>query len=238
MVAVNTRRMGVAASTWVSVEPALQARGLTRTLRSGDTETSVLQDVSIAVHPGELVVVTGSSPSALSTLLSCLAGSEQPDAGTVWVGGIRLSGQSEQVRARLRARWIGVVPTSGHLFGHLTVAQNVQLAPIMIAGRRPPDTMDVLTRLGIAHRCYAYPAQLSPGERARAGLAVALANDPAVLLADDPTHELDEATEGALFDELLEHPRQGKAVLVAGDRASVAAPADRALVLDNGRLSE
>ena len=98
--------------------------------------------------------------------------------------------------------------------------------------------MDVLNRLGIAHRFYPYPAQLSPGERARAGLAVALANDPAVLLADDPTRDLDEATEAALFDELLEHARHGKAVLVAGHRAAAAAPADRVLILDEGRLSE
>ena len=216
----------------------MQASGLFLTLRSGDAETSVLQDVSIGVHSGELVVVAGSTPSGPSTLLSCLAGSQEPDAGTVWVGGARLSGQSEQLRARLRARTIGVMPTSGNLFGHLTVAQNVQLAPIMIAGRRPPDTMDVLSRLGIAHRFYPYPAQLSPGERARAGLAVALANDPAVLLADDPTRDLDEATEAALFDELLEHARHGKAVLVAGHRAAVAAPADRVLILDEGRLSE
>src|SRR5664279_2562455 len=142
VVTVNTRRMGATASTRVSVEPALQASGLFLTLRSGDAETSVLQDVSIGVYPGELVVIAGSTPSGPSTLLSCLAGSQEPDAGTVWVGGTRLSGQSEQLRARLRARTIGVVPTSGNLFGHLTVAQNVQLAPIMIAGRRPPDTMD------------------------------------------------------------------------------------------------
>jgi len=238
VVAVNTRRMAGAASTRVSVEPALQASGLSLTVRSGDAETAVLQDVSVGVYPGELVVVAGSTASGPSTLLSCLAGSQEPDAGTVWVGGTRLSGESEQARARLRARWIGVVPTSGNLFANLTVAQNVQLAPRLIGDRRPPDTMDVLSRLGIAHRFYAYPGQLSPGERARAGLAVALANDPAVLLADDPTRDLDVATEAALFDELLEHARDGKAVLVAGHRAADAAPADRVLVLDIGRLSE
>ena len=214
----------------------MQARELYRFFRAGDEEIQALRGVSFTLAAGELVAVTGPSGSGKSTLLACLAGLDEPDGGTVRIHGNRLSHQSEPVRARLRARWIGMLFQSGNLFAHLTVAQNVQLAPRLIGGDRPAAA-GLLAELGIDHRAYAYPGQLSGGELARAGLAVALANDPAVLLADEPTGELDRATEAAVLDLLADRADRGVAVLVASHSPAVAAAADRVLVLTDGQLT-
>ena len=217
-------------------ESVLQARELYRFFRAGDEEIQALRGVSFTLSAGEVVAVTGPSGSGKSTLLACLAGLDEPDGGTVRIHGNRLSHQSEPVRARLRARWIGMLFQSGNLFAHLTVAQNVQLAPRLIGGDRPAAA-GLLAELGIDHRAYAYPGQLSGGELARAGLAVALANDPAVLLADEPTGELDRATEAAVLDLLADRADRGVAVLVASHSPAVAAAADRVLVLTDGQLT-
>ena len=217
-------------------ESVLQARELYRFFRAGDEEIQALRGVSFTLAAGELVAVTGPSGSGKSTLLACLAGLDEPDGGTVRIHGNRLSHQSEQTRARLRARWIGMLFQSGNLFAHLTVAQNVQLAPRLMGGDRR-SAAELLAELGIDHRAYAYPGQLSGGELARAGLAVALANDPAVLLADEPTGELDRASEAAVLDLLADRADRGVAVLVASHSPAVAAAADRVLVLTDGQLT-
>jgi len=216
--------------------PAMAAESLHRFFHSGDEETQALRGVSITLAPGEFVAVVGPSGSGKSTLLSCLAGLDEPDGGTVRVDGTRLTRRPEAERARLRARLVGVLMQSGNLLGHLTIAQNIDVAR-SLAGTSARGRDNYLTALGLAHRADARPETLSGGETVRAGLAVALANDPPVLLADEPTGELDSSTEAQVLDILTRRAHHGTALLVASHSAAVAAAADRVITLDNGQVT-
>jgi putative ABC transport system ATP-binding protein len=215
----------------------LSAASLYRFFHAGDDETLALQGVSLAVDAGELVAVTGPSGSGKSTLMACLAGLDEPDGGSVHIAAQRMSRRTEEQRAALRASHVGVLFQQTNLVGHLSVADNVALAQ-RLRGQVLPEWRDeVLERCGIAGRAHARPGQLSGGELARAGLAVALANDPPVILADEPTGELDEATAARVLGLLRERAGAGTAVLVATHDASIAAAADRELRLSDGRLA-
>jgi putative ABC transport system ATP-binding protein len=216
----------------------LEAKSLYRFFHAGDDETLALQGVSLSVEAGEVVSVTGPSGSGKSTLLSCLAGLDEPDGGMVRVDGERLSRRPEEERARVRGERIGMLFQSNNLVGHLSVAENVGLAQRLAgsndhAARRAA----VLARCGIEHRAHARPAQLSGGELARAGLAVALANDPSVILADEPTGELDAVTAVRVLDLLRERAANGAAVLLVTHSADVAAATDREVRLRDGRVA-
>ena len=216
--------------------PALDASSIYRFFHAGDEETLALQGVSLTVCRGELVAVVGPSGSGKSTLLACLAGLDEPDGGRVLVEGERLSRRPEPERAALRAGRIGVLFQSGNLLDHLTVAQNVVLAQ-RVAGRPSPTrAAALLYTLGLARRADARPGELSGGETARAGLAVALANDPAVVLADEPTGELDSASEAQVLVLLWDRAARGGAVVVATHSPAVAAVAARTLHLRDGRV--
>ncbi|HEV7194688.1 MAG TPA: ATP-binding cassette domain-containing protein, partial [Pedococcus sp.] len=193
-----------------------------------------LKGVSVRVEPGEIVAVVGPSGSGKSTLLACLAGIDEPAGGTVHVAGQRVTHKPEAHRARIRAQFIGVLLQSRNLIGHLTVAQNVSLARTASPRR---STKDVLDSVGLTRRRDALPHQLSGGELARAGLAVALANDPSVLLADEPTGELDGATEQQILSLLHAHAAGGTAVLVLTHSTAVTSAADRTLYLTDGTLT-
>ncbi|MEO9137870.1 MAG: ATP-binding cassette domain-containing protein [Jatrophihabitans sp.] len=218
----------------VGVAPALDACALHRFFHSGDEETQALRGVTITVQPGEFVAIVGPSGSGKSTLLSCLAGLDEPDGGTVRIGGTRITRRPEAERARLRARLIGVLTQTGNLLNHLSVAQNIALARHLAGESRLRD--DHLEELGLSHRAHARPDTLSGGETVRAGLAVALANDPPVLLADEPTGELDSTTEAQVLAILTRRAHNGTALLVASHSAAVAAAADRVITLRNGAV--
>ena len=224
--------------------PVLEARSLYRFFHAGDEETLALRGVSLTVAPGELVAVVGPSGSGKSTLLACLAGLDEPDGGSVWIAGQRLSRRPEAERSALRARLIGLLFQSGNLLDHLTVAGNVALAQRVAGPGRGRGAAAraraaaLLDALGLTGRAGAYPAELSGGEAARAGLAVALANDPPVLLADEPTGELDSASEQRVLGLLAGRPAGGGAVVVATHSAAVAAIADRALHLHDGAVRD
>ncbi|MDQ1597882.1 MAG: putative transport system ATP-binding protein [Microbacteriaceae bacterium] len=216
---------------------ALDATALYRFFRSGEEETLALRGVSLTVEPGEIVAVTGPSGSGKSTLLACLAGLDEPTAGTVWVGGERMSARPESERAALRARRLGVLFQSNNLFAHLTVEENVQLAQRALGSNSPSSTAaEILARLGLADRAHSLPSQLSGGEAARAGLGVALANDPLVLLADEPTGELDGGTEQRLLDLLRAHADRGCGILVVTHSPRVVASANRVIALSDGEV--
>ncbi len=217
------------------VVAALDASSLHRFFHSGDEETQALRGESLTVAPGEFVAVVGPSGSGKSTLLSCLAGLDEPDGGTVRVNGTRITRRPESERARLRARLIGVLTQSGNLINHLSVAQNIALAR-RLAGTSTPDSASHLDELGLTHRAHARPDTLSGGETVRAGLAVALANDPPVILADEPTGELDSTTEAQVLSMLTGRAHRGTALLVASHSAAVAAAADRVITLRNGQV--
>jgi putative ABC transport system ATP-binding protein len=216
--------------------PAIQARSLYRFFRVGDEETLALQGVSLTIAPGELIAVVGPSGSGKSTLLSCLAGIDEPSGGSVRVGGDRISHQSEAVRDRMRAQRIGLLFQSANLFNHLTIRRNVELVQRLGGPSSVTPPMELLTSLGLANRAQALPSQLSGGETARAGLAVALANNPLVVLADEPTGELDSVTEAELIALLRQRTERYVAVVVASHSPAIARAADRVLELQDGRL--
>ena len=216
--------------------PALRAENLYRFFHAGDDETLALQGVSLTVDAGEVIAVVGPSGSGKSTLLACLAGMDDPDGGTVWLGELRLSRRPEQERRRLRARRIGMLFQTGNLLDHLTVAGNLEVAQ-RLAGRRDAARAGMLlAELGLKGRAGAHPSQLSGGELCRAGLAVALANEPTVLLADEPTGEVDSATEQRILDLLRARSELGVAVLIVTHSEAVAAVADRVVLLVDGRV--
>jgi putative ABC transport system ATP-binding protein len=218
--------------------PALEARNLYRFFRAGEEETLALRGVSLTVDPGTIVAVLGPSGSGKSTLLGCLAGLDEPAGGTVFVRGERVSHRPETERAKIRARRIGVLLQSGNLIQHLDLRGNVRVAQLAGGTHAPRRRTDVLLeQVGLAARRHAYPTELSGGELARAGLAVALANDPDVVLADEPTGELDGDTEQRVIRLLAEHAGRGAGLVVVTHIAEVARMADRVLTLTDGQLS-
>jgi putative ABC transport system ATP-binding protein len=215
----------------------LQAESLYRFFHAGDDETLALQGVSLSVAAGEVVAVTGPSGSGKSTLLSCLAGLDEPDGGMVRINGQRLSRRPEEERARARARGIGILYQQANLIGHLSVDGNVALAQRLAGdGSAASWRAEVLERCGLTARAHARPNQLSGGELARAGLAVALANDPKVLLADEPTGELDEVTAQRVLELLHARAAEGAAVLIVTHTPEVAAMSHREIRLRDGRV--
>ena len=217
----------------------LEAHSLYRFFHAGEDETLALQGVSLALEPGDLVAVTGPSGSGKSTLLACLAGLDEPDGGSVIVDGTRLSRRPEEERARIRGARIGMLFQQANLVGHLSVADNLALAQRIGDGTARGEWLgQVLERCGIDHRAAARPSQLSGGELARAGLAVALANDPPVILADEPTGELDSLTANRILGLLRDRADAGSAVLIVTHSSEVAATADREIRLLDGRIEQ
>ncbi len=216
----------------------LEAHSLYRFFHIGDDETFALQGVSLTLEPGEIAAVTGPSGSGKSTLLSCLAGLDEPDGGHVAIEGERLTRRPEAVRARLRAARIGMLFQQTNLVGHLSVSDNLALAQRMGGGSGGAASRgEVLMRCRIDHRAGHRAPQLSGGELARAGLAVALANDPTVILADEPTGELDSVSAGQILDLLRDRARAGAAVLIVTHSDAVAGVADREIRLLDGRIA-
>jgi putative ABC transport system ATP-binding protein len=229
--------MTATTTTTAGSDTALAAHELYRFFRTGEDETLALRGVSVTVQRGETVAVVGPSGSGKSTLLACLAGLDEPAGGTVWVGGERLSHRQETDRARIRADRIGVLLQSRNLLPHLDVRANIRLAQHAARRTRRRLPVDVLLeQVGLTGRGRAVPAQLSGGELARAGLAVALANDPDVVLADEPTGELDGQTEQQVLALLREHTNQGTGLLVVTHSADVVEIADRVVSLQDGTV--
>lgn len=214
----------------------IEAFELYRFYHSGDVETAALRGVSLQVKAGEFVAIMGPSGSGKSTLLSCLAGLDEPDGGYVQVGGERMSRRSESVRAKLRAQHVGILMQSGNLFEHLTLGGNIELQMRLANVYNAAEIDPMLSRVGLTQRRHAYPSQLSGGELARGGLAVALTARPHVLLADEPTAEVDSETEGQLMQQLMQQRQGGMAMLIFTHSKSLAAQADRLLTLQDGRL--
>ncbi|MHB1231060.1 MAG: ABC transporter ATP-binding protein [Burkholderiales bacterium] len=214
----------------------LEAFELYRFYHSGDDETAALRGVSLRLEAGEFLALMGPSGSGKSTLLACLAGLDEPDGGHVEVMGLRLSRRAEATRAALRARHIGIMTQSGNLFEHLTVEGNMKLQMSLAKNVDPGAIGHLLEVMGLSQRRLARPSQLSGGEAARAGLAVALSADPQVLLADEPTAEVDTVTEASILKLLRDRCQAGGAILVATHSKELAATADSVLHIRDGRL--
>lgn len=216
--------------------PAIFAKGLYRFFHNGDAETVALKGVDLSVDAGELVALVGPSGSGKSTLLACLAGLDTPDGGGVEIMGRKLSRISELDRARVRARHIGMLMQSGNLLDHLTVDQNIDLQLFLARRQRHAGISELLGKIGLSQRRRALPSQLSGGETSRAGLAVALAANPSILICDEPTAEVDEATEQSILSLMRAQKVAGTAVLVATHSARLAEMADRVVTIRDGRL--
>ncbi len=214
----------------------MNATDLYRFYHVGDDETRALRGVSLELRPGELTVLLGSSGSGKSTLLACLAGLDDPDGGRIEVSGERLSRQPEARRARLRAANLGVMLQSGNLIPHLSVLDNALLTGSLLGRPDVAAARELLGQVGLGQRLHAYPSQLSGGEMARAALVAALAHGPRILLADEPTAEVDADTEDRVTDVIGEFVHgQGRAALIATHSPRLAGRADRVLHLKDGR---
>jgi putative ABC transport system ATP-binding protein len=169
-------------------------------------------------------------------LLHCLAGVDEPDGGWVEVAGERMSHRTESERAHLRARRIGVILQSGNLLQDLTVQSNLLLTATLGGGTANDVALNLLSELGVAEKVDAFPAQLSGGEAARVALALSLVNNPSVLLADEPTGELDAENEATVLGLLRERAAAGLAVVVVTHNPAMSTAADRTLQLVDGRI--
>jgi putative ABC transport system ATP-binding protein len=216
----------------------LEAHELYRFYHAGDDETFALRGVSLRVDAGEIVAVVGPSGSGKSTLLSCLAGLDEPDGGYVTVAGERITRRPEGVRSAIRARRIGVLSQSGNLLEHLNVTENIRIARTLAGKTIDTPIGTTLDGVGLSQRASARPTTLSGGEAARAGLAVALANDPPILLADEPTGEVDEANESLILDIFRARADAGGAVLIVTHSDRAATTADRIVRLQDGRIAD
>ncbi|MEY2521760.1 MAG: putative transport system ATP-binding protein [Ilumatobacteraceae bacterium] len=229
--------MGGLSTLTATPDAIVDAIDLYRFFHAGDDETLALRGISLRLYPGEVVAVTGPSGSGKSTLLSCLAGLDEPDGGTVRIGGELMSRRPEAERASIRARKVGMLFQSGNLLDHLTVEQNMQFVQRLVGTIDRERIAALLDDVDLRDRATSTPLTLSGGEAARAGLAVALANQPIVVLADEPTGELDQASTNRIMQLLRRYAHSGAAVLLVTHNPRVASFADREISLLDGRIA-
>jgi putative ABC transport system ATP-binding protein len=217
---------------------AIELENVDLSLGRGAARVHILKGISLDVDRGEAIGLVGPSGSGKSTLLMIMAGLERPDAGTVRIDGQDLGPLDEDALARFRGRRIGIVFQSFHLLPTMTALENVAV-PLELAGARDAFERAAaeLRNVGLGERLSHYPAQLSGGEQQRVALARALAPDPAILVADEPTGNLDEGTGSQIVDLLfaMKRERGGTLVLVTHDGA-LAKRCDRTVALRSGRI--
>jgi ABC-type lipoprotein export system ATPase subunit len=213
--------------------------GVSKQFRRGRELVTAVNDVDLHVCAGEFVSVIGPSGSGKSTLLHLAGGLDRPDSGTVWVDGQDVSALSATGLARLRRRQVGFVFQFFHLIPNLTVAENVAL-PLLLDGGKPADdrVMGLIERVGLAARAKHLPGELSGGEMQRVAIARALVNEPRLILADEPTGNLDRATGAEILAVLEEQVAQaGAALLMVTHDSAAAGRANRTLNVVDGKLA-
>jgi len=216
----------------------IELRGVSKTVPSGAGSLTILHPIDLAIEAGRVVAITGPSGSGKSTLLGLLAGLDAPSAGQVVLDGVDITTLGEDALARLRGARIGFVFQFFHLLPSLTAFENV-LVPMEIAGapKARARATELLAEVGLTERAHHYPSQLSGGEQQRVAIARALANNPPILLADEPTGNLDTGTGHAIIELLLgvNRTRRTTLVLVTHDQ-ELAAVADVVVALRDGRI--
>ncbi len=223
-----------------ATEAALRAEDIWKSFPSGEERLEVLRGVDLVVEPGQLVAITGASGSGKSTLLHILGGLEKPDKGRVWYGPKEIGRLDEDNRTRLRNEYVGFVFQSQQLLPEFTARENVAI-PLLLAGLGVRSAMaraeELLALVGLSGRASHRPAQLSGGEQQRVAVARAMANHPRLILADEPTGNLDRPTGEALFDLIYSLARsQGQSWVVATHDEYLALRADIRWRLVGGRL--
>ena len=234
----NTPRPDSQAGTALAAPPAVRLHRLTRRLPSGDRVLTIVDGVDLTITGGEFVAVLGPSGSGKSTLLALMAGLDRPSEGTVEIEGEEIQDLSEDRLALLRREKVGFVFQSFQLLGNLTARENV-LLPLELARSREPGRRadEMLAAVGLAERGHHYPSQLSGGEQQRVALARAFAPRPPILLADEPTGNLDSATGARVLDTLSElQGRLGTTLVLVTHDPAVAERADRRVHLRDGRV--
>jgi putative ABC transport system ATP-binding protein len=221
--------------------PVLEAKNLAKTYETGGAKVLGLRGVDISIERGEFVAIMGPSGCGKSTLLNLLAGLDRPTAGEVWLDGERIDGLSETDLARLRRRKVGFVFQFFNLVPTLSAVENVEL-PLLLVGRRRREARrsanELMSDLGIPGKAAAAPAELSGGEQQRVALARALANRPDVVLADEPTGNLDSGAARDVLGLFREARRRGQTLLLVTHDASVASAADRVITLRDGLVAD
>jgi putative ABC transport system ATP-binding protein len=221
-------------------EPLIDLQDVRLTLGEGDVRTEILKGVSLRLEPGESVAVLGPSGSGKSSLMAIVAGLERADSGKVRLAGQDIDGMNEDDLARLRGRSLGIILQAFHLLPTMTALENVSV-PLELADADDPRGRAAfeLEQVGLGHRMTHYPAQLSGGEQQRVAIARATAPRPQLLLADEPTGNLDSKTGAAIIDLLFEHAGRAKAgLLVITHDPAVAARAGRTVHMSDGRLTQ
>jgi ABC-type lipoprotein export system ATPase subunit len=219
------------------MDTVVELERVSRSFRRGDEEVRALVELSLGLAAGEMVALVGPSGCGKSTALNLVAAVDRPDSGSVRVCGIDVATASEEQLVSLRRRRIGMVFQAFHLVPHLTVEENIAL-PLALDHRRDSARVrDVIERVGLRHRRRHYPSELSGGEQQRTAVARALVHRPRVLVADEPTGNLDSRT-GAEVVALLDELRRDEqaALLLATHDATVATVADRVCELADGRV--
>lgn len=223
----------------MAVQPVVEVVGLGKTVDNGGTPLTILQDISFSVMPGETVAIVGASGSGKSTLLGLLAGLDLPTAGAIRLDGLDLAALDEDARARQRGKLLGFVFQSFQLLPSLTALENVML-PLELAGSKGAAATagDWLRRVGLEQRLKHYPKHLSGGEQQRVALARAFASSPCLVLADEPTGNLDAATGQQIIDLMFDlNARQGTTLILVTHDPAIAARCSRTLHIQGGRLS-
>ena len=221
-----------------SIQPVVLAARLSKTVPNGDATLAILQDIDLAVMPGEAIAVIGASGSGKSTLLGLLAGLDLPSAGSVHLAGVDLLGLDEDGRAALRKRLVGFVFQSFQLLAPLTALENVML-PLELAERddAEPLARAMLARVGLEDRLHHYPKYLSGGEQQRVALARAFVVEPKVLFADEPTGNLDADTGAGIIDLLFAlNAEHGTTLVLVTHDEMVARRCARQIRLAGGRI--
>ena len=219
-------------------KPVVEVVGLGKTVDNGGEPLTILQDISFSVMPGETMAIVGASGSGKSTLLGLLAGLDVPTAGEIRLDGVSLAALDEDARARQRGKLLGFVFQSFQLLPALTAIENVML-PLELAGSRASTATaaEWLSKVGLEHRLKHYPKHLSGGEQQRVALARAFAPSPRLVLADEPTGNLDAATGQQIIDLMFElNARQGTTLILVTHDEAIAARCGRILRIQSGRL--
>ena len=216
----------------------IRLEGVTKTVTSGAERLTILDRVDLFIPAGQFVAVTGASGSGKSTMLSLIAGLDAPTRGDIYLAQQRITALREDALADLRGAMVGIIFQSFHLIPSLTAYENV-LVPMELAGQSDPahHAAALIDAVGLRERGHHYPSQLSGGEQQRVAIARAFANRPAILLADEPTGNLDTANGTKIFELLIALNRQrGTTLVLITHEASLAAAADRRVVLSAGRV--